>query len=85
MKRNFLFCSIFIFILITNVTSQNNKIKIDKAVKYISEHPSLQHGRWSVYAKNKENGRVIADFDSEKIMYPASNLKLLTSAVALDM
>ncbi len=83
MNRNFL----FLFLIITSITnlfSQNYINKIDKTVKNVSAHPNLQHGRWSVYAKNTENGKVVADYHSEKIMYPASNLKLVTSAVALD-
>jgi D-alanyl-D-alanine carboxypeptidase/D-alanyl-D-alanine-endopeptidase (penicillin-binding protein 4) len=71
-----------LLLLILNLNVIN--AQINKIIDEIAEHPNLISGRWSAYAKNAQTGEVIVDYNSEKIMYPASNLKLLTSAVALD-
>jgi serine-type D-Ala-D-Ala carboxypeptidase/endopeptidase (penicillin-binding protein 4) len=63
----------------------NSGAEINQVINEITNHPNLKYGRWSFYAVNTENGKVVADYSSDKIKYPASNLKLLTSAVALEM
>jgi serine-type D-Ala-D-Ala carboxypeptidase/endopeptidase (penicillin-binding protein 4) len=75
---------IFYFTIITLCTFQFSNAQISKTIEEINNHPNLKAGRWSVYAKNTVTGKIIADYRSDKIMYPASNLKLLTTAVALD-
>jgi len=74
----------FKIMLIVLFSLNSLNAQIDKIVSEIAEYPNLKAGRWSVYAKNIETGKIIADYQSDKIMYPASNLKLLTTAVALD-
>jgi len=51
----------------------------------VSQMTNLKHGQWSVYVINTENNQVILDIHGEKSLAPASNLKLLTSAVALSL
>ena len=74
--------SLILFLLL-NIQVTN--AQINKVINEISNHSNLSSGRWSIFAVNAENGKVVANYNSEKIMSPASNLKLLTSAVALDM
>lgn len=74
----------FKMILIVLFMFNFSNAQISTIINEISNHPNLKSGRWSAYAKNIETGQIIADFRSDKIMYPASNLKLLTTAVALD-
>jgi len=71
-------------IIIVSFTFNYSNAQINNIIGEISEHPNLKAGSWSVYAKNTVTGKVIADYRSDKIMYPASNLKLLTTAVALE-
>jgi D-alanyl-D-alanine carboxypeptidase/D-alanyl-D-alanine-endopeptidase (penicillin-binding protein 4) len=49
------------------------------------DHPDLKYGQWSVYAYNTANNRVLIDLNSEKTLIPASNLKIITSAAALNL
>jgi D-alanyl-D-alanine carboxypeptidase/D-alanyl-D-alanine-endopeptidase (penicillin-binding protein 4) len=53
-------------------------------VKSVPKMQNLKHGQWSIYVVNTQNGQVILDVNGEKSLAPASNLKLLTSAVALS-
>jgi D-alanyl-D-alanine carboxypeptidase/D-alanyl-D-alanine-endopeptidase (penicillin-binding protein 4) len=46
---------------------------------------NLKNGQWSVYVINTENNQVLLDINGEKSLAPASNMKLLTSAVALSL
>jgi len=74
----------FKIIIISLFTFNLSTAQINKITDEISNHPNLKAGSWSVYAKNSVTGEIIADYRSDKIIYPASNLKLLTTAVALD-
>ena len=82
MGKVYLGISLILFLLL-NIQVTN--AQINSVINEISNHSNLSSGRWSIYAVNVENGKVVANYNSEKIMSPASNLKLLTSAVALDM
>ena len=76
--------TLFYLILLTLLNFQLSNAQINKTITEISNHKNLKSGRWSFYAKNTITGKIIADYRGDKIMYPASNLKLLTTAVALD-
>lgn len=56
-----------------------------KMIDDLQHHPALVHAQWSVYAVNLNNGQELVDFRSEKSLAPASVLKLVTTAAALDM
>ena len=58
--------------------------KLQNTAKAIEDHPNLKYGQWSMYARNITSGTVLVDINSDKSLSPASNLKLLTSAVALS-
>ncbi len=58
--------------------------QIQAMAQKIAGQPELQTGSWSFYAVNITRGNVIADIQSSRSVIPASNLKLLTSAVALS-
>ena len=51
----------------------------------IQNHTSLVHGQWSLYVLDTETGKTIIDINGQKSLAPASNLKLVTSAVALSI
>jgi len=57
---------------------------LSRFVKSVPKMQNLKHGQWSIYVKNTKNGQVILDVNGEKSLAPASNLKLVTSAVALS-
>ncbi len=58
---------------------------LTKLARSIPQKPNLIHGEWSLYVLDTQNDQVIIDINSLKSLTPASNLKLLTSAIALDL
>jgi D-alanyl-D-alanine carboxypeptidase/D-alanyl-D-alanine-endopeptidase (penicillin-binding protein 4) len=76
----------FLYILIITVfTWAFLQAQIQEMAQKISEQPELSHASWSFYAVNLSAGTVIADIQARKSVIPASNLKLVTSAVALSV
>jgi len=66
-------------------SSENADQKLNRYAKSIPQMQNLKHGQWSIYVINTENRDVVLDVNGEKSLAPASNLKLLTSAVALSL
>src|SRR5687768_13957539 len=46
--------------------------------------PEVRQARWGVLIVDPENGDTLYSRDAGKLMVPASNMKILTSAAALD-
>jgi D-alanyl-D-alanine carboxypeptidase/D-alanyl-D-alanine-endopeptidase (penicillin-binding protein 4) len=82
---------IIILILLIFLSSQslksgeNSYQNLNRFVKSVPKMQNLIHGQWSVYVINTENNQVMLDINGEKSLAPASNMKLLTSAVALSL
>ncbi len=58
---------------------------LDKLARSIPQNPNLIHGLWSLYVLDTQSNQVIVEINSLKTLAPASNLKILVSAVALDL
>jgi D-alanyl-D-alanine carboxypeptidase/D-alanyl-D-alanine-endopeptidase (penicillin-binding protein 4) len=69
----------------TGTTSPAAKKSLSSLAMDISAESVFKYGQWSVYVLDTQNGDVLLDLNSEKTLAPASNLKLLTSAVALEL
>ena len=69
----------------TLISGENAFQDLVRFVKSVPKMQNLKHGQWSVYVINTENDQVILDINGEKSLAPASNMKLLTSAVALSL
>lgn len=54
-------------------------------VKKFVATPGFSGANVGVLVKDLKSGRVIADFQSEKSLIPASNMKLITTATALEL
>jgi D-alanyl-D-alanine carboxypeptidase/D-alanyl-D-alanine-endopeptidase (penicillin-binding protein 4) len=68
--------------------SIENKDKINALYQMaaaIPKHSNLINGHWSLYVLDTETGNTIIDINGQKSLAPASNIKLITSAVALDL
>ena len=76
--------TIFLIISIL-IANSNKKPDLKLLAQDIRDHSALKNGMWSIYAKNLTTGNILIDMNSSKSMIPASNLKLITSAVALDL
>src|SRR5687768_17877330 len=46
--------------------------------------PEVRQARWGVLIVDPENGDTLYSRDAGKLMVPASNMKIITSAAALD-
>ncbi|MBN2424254.1 MAG: D-alanyl-D-alanine carboxypeptidase/D-alanyl-D-alanine-endopeptidase [Calditrichaceae bacterium] len=57
---------------------------LQKLAESISRTEPLLQAQWSVYAEYIESGQMLVDLNSNKNLVPASGLKLITSAAALD-
>jgi D-alanyl-D-alanine carboxypeptidase/D-alanyl-D-alanine-endopeptidase (penicillin-binding protein 4) len=78
---------ILILSILLNVNSSSTQVNIQtlqNMAEAVENHPNLKYGQWSMYAQNITTGTVVVDINSDKSLSPASNLKLLTSAVALS-
>ena len=53
-------------------------------IERLSKTPPLRNAQWSVCARYVENGDLIAAFNADQSLAPASGLKLLTTAAALN-
>jgi D-alanyl-D-alanine carboxypeptidase/D-alanyl-D-alanine-endopeptidase (penicillin-binding protein 4) len=54
------------------------------AIEEILAEPDLPSAIWGIYVRDLEAGRTIYSHNSDKNLIPASNLKLFTTATALD-
>lgn len=77
--------TLYIILLNAIGTKDNQYQNLDRLAHSIENNHVLKHGQWSVYATYVENGNVIVDLNSNKSLAPASNMKLVTSAVALAL
>lgn len=74
---------VFFTILITqDVVSQQ---KFDVVLQNLLSKPQYRNATVGFYAVDLETGETLADRNSEKLMIPASTLKIITSAAALEI
>lgn len=74
---------VFITILITqDAVSQQ---KFDIVLQNLLSKPEYRHATVGFYAIDLETGKKLVDWNSEKLMIPASTLKIITSATALEI
>ena len=55
--------------------------EIDRAI----DESDLTHARWGVFVMSMKDGRVLYSRNGDRLFTPASNMKVYTTAVALDM
>ena len=61
------------------------EVQTRAAIEEILAEPDLPSAIWGVYARDLESGRLVYSHNSDKNLIPASNLKLFTTATALDV
>ena len=76
-------CAIFTVLLSPKGDAQRSAL-VDR-VESARTSKSLKHAQWSVYAASAEGGDAVIDLNSEKILAPASCLKLVTTAVGVEV
>lgn len=64
--------------------SQSDSILTKEIDRIIAESDSA-HARWGVFVASTKDGRVLSSRDGDRLFTPASNMKIFTTAVALDL
>ncbi len=73
-----------VLLLITNVIFAQNYQSVERVIDKSKNSKLLKNASWSVTARYLKTGKTIVSLNSELTLAPASNLKLLTTATALD-
>ena len=58
---------------------------LNKEIEHLKKDAALKHASWSIYAVHSKTDSVIADFNSNVSLVPASTLKIVTTSAALGM
>ncbi len=74
-----------LFLLISNLIFAQQYSTIQKTVDKYKDTKLLKNASWSVAARYLKSGKIIVSHNSELSLAPASNMKLLTSAAALEI
>jgi D-alanyl-D-alanine carboxypeptidase/D-alanyl-D-alanine-endopeptidase (penicillin-binding protein 4) len=85
MKLKILYIFSLLLMPLSIAFAQPKLTSLSKSAQEANNSSNLKFGSWSMYALNSHTGQVLVDINSHKGMAPASNLKLLTSAVALEL
>ncbi len=59
--------------------------KLETAARQVAQDSLLRHAEWAVTVADVASGEILLDSNGQKSVAPASNLKLFTSAAALDL
>jgi D-alanyl-D-alanine carboxypeptidase/D-alanyl-D-alanine-endopeptidase (penicillin-binding protein 4) len=65
-------------------SSPSDSVLTKEIDRIIAEGDSA-HARWGVFIASTKDGRVLGSRDGDKLFTPASNMKIFTTAVALDV
>ena len=72
-----------VLFFLNSLFGQNQQI--DKLIKSNQSKENLKNATWSLYAEYVDNGQTIIDYQSRFTLTPASGLKLVTTAAALEI
>lgn len=81
MSKSFL----IIILFITNLILSQDYSSIHRVIDNYKNTKLLKNASWSVTARYLESGKEIISLNSEVSLAPSSNMKLITSAAALDI
>ena len=77
--------SSFLSINITPSKAKNNTDVLQQALLQFQNDSELQNAFWGFYAKSVKTGAVVAQYNARKSLTPASALKVITTAAALEV
>lgn len=95
LKRSFLLvpCTLVLFAFVVSVfgvkssqadSDEDLHVQTQAAIEEILNEPDLPSAIWGIFVRDLRTGRVVFSRNSDKNLVPASNLKLFTTATALD-
>ncbi|MDX6614496.1 MAG: hypothetical protein QOD75_3682 [Blastocatellia bacterium] len=65
--------------------SPSTDIELSRQIERAIKDSPFAGARWGVFVMSLEDGRVLSSRDGDKLFTPASNMKIYTTAVALDL
>jgi D-alanyl-D-alanine carboxypeptidase/D-alanyl-D-alanine-endopeptidase (penicillin-binding protein 4) len=74
----------FIFIVFTSISYSQDLSKLESEIQKTSGDPQLIHGQLALSLRNSL-GKIVYQYNGEKSLIPASNLKVITTATALGI
>lgn len=77
--------SIVISIILSFVTIHPQNKEISELINELGKTELFRNSSWSVYAEYTDNGKEIVAFKPDMRLAPASNLKVVTSGVAINL
>lgn len=87
MKKTILFLSLLILTLssFSQKPLYKRKHPLNKTISEVAAFPGFKTAGFSFYAIDLSSGEIIAQLNPDKVLKPASTLKLLTTASALEL
>ena len=76
---------IFLYIIVVSNIILAQNAAIDRLIKSYQSTENIKNATWSLYAEYVDNGQNIIDYQSQYTLTPASGLKLVTTAAALEI
>jgi serine-type D-Ala-D-Ala carboxypeptidase/endopeptidase (penicillin-binding protein 4) len=68
-----------------SLSKQPADVALAQEIDRVIDSSDLTRARWGVFVVSLKDGRVLCSHDGEKLFTPASNMKVYTTAVALDL
>lgn len=86
---SFLICCFFLSTCLSQgksaESSKSPRARLKEKVEYYEHLPLFRTGLWAIYAEYIDSGEPVLDFNSSKVMATGSNMKIITSAAALEI
>jgi D-alanyl-D-alanine carboxypeptidase/D-alanyl-D-alanine-endopeptidase (penicillin-binding protein 4) len=67
-----------------SVSHSSSALELDRKIDSEIDESEFAHARWGVFVMSLRDGRVLYARDADRTFAPASNMKVYTTAVALD-
>jgi D-alanyl-D-alanine carboxypeptidase/D-alanyl-D-alanine-endopeptidase (penicillin-binding protein 4) len=71
-------------VTLSSAAADPSKGRLQKAIDRIVERPELAHAFWGIEVRSLGSGKTLYERNADKAFRPASTLKLVTTAAALD-
>lgn len=84
MRRLVYWCICFLG-LISTITAQSVKERLNKAFQQLLNDPQMRYGTVGITVVNSESGQIVFEYNGSVGLAPASCQKLVTSATALEL
>lgn len=71
-------------LILATIVGTRNPVPVGEQIDDILESDQVKSAFWGVYVQDLDSGRILYQRNEDKTLVPASNQKIITTAVALD-